>query len=80
LLQIIDKIESTKVSSQVLIKLLVKKPGIKDNNVQVQKLRLECLKKIIEKFSINRYLVIVECLKSFSLVISNYVDGVLIYH
>lgn len=48
--------ESSPVSSQVLIKLLNKKPGIKDNNVQIQKLRLECLKKIIEKFSITRYL------------------------
>lgn len=44
------------ISSQVLIQLLNKKPGIKDNNVQVQMLRLECLKKVIEKFPINRYL------------------------
>lgn len=48
--------ESPPVSSQVLIKLLNKKPGIKDNNVQIQKLRLECLKKVIEKFPITRYL------------------------
>lgn len=48
--------EPQTVSSQVLIKLLNKKPGIKDNNVQTQKLRLECLKKIIEKFPITRYL------------------------
>jgi len=48
--------ESLTVSSQVLIKLLNKKPGIKDNNVQIQKLRLECLKKVIEKFPITRYL------------------------
>ncbi|XP_026810117.1 LOW QUALITY PROTEIN: protein mini spindles-like [Rhopalosiphum maidis] len=51
--QIIDELEPSTVSSQVLIKLLVKKPGIKDNNVQIQKLRLECLKKVIEKFSIT---------------------------
>ncbi|KAL5234313.1 hypothetical protein ACI65C_001723 [Semiaphis heraclei] len=51
--QIIDEIESSTVSSQVLIKLLIKKPGIKDNNVQIQKLKLECLKKVIEKFSIT---------------------------
>lgn len=47
--------EPQTVSSQVLIKLLNKKPGIKDNNVQTQKMRLECLKKIIEKFPITRY-------------------------
>lgn len=51
--QIIDQMESLTVSSQVLIKLLNKKPGIKDNNVQIQKLRLECLKKVIEKFPIT---------------------------
>ncbi|XP_029345564.1 protein mini spindles isoform X2 [Acyrthosiphon pisum] len=51
--QIIDEIESSTVSSQVLIKLLIKKPGIKDNNVQIQKLKLKCLKKVIEKFSIT---------------------------
>uniref|UniRef100_A0A2S2Q544 Cytoskeleton-associated protein 5 n=1 Tax=Sipha flava TaxID=143950 RepID=A0A2S2Q544_9HEMI len=51
--KIIDQMESLPVSSQVLIKLLNKKPGIKDNNVQIQKLRLECLKNIIEKFSIT---------------------------
>lgn len=56
LFQIVDQIESSTVSSQVLIKLLNKKPGIKDNNVQIQKLRLECLKKVIEKFRITRYL------------------------
>lgn len=48
--------KSPLVSSQVLIKLLNKKPGIKDNNVQIQKLRLECLKKIVEKFPITRYI------------------------
>lgn len=58
--------ESSTVSSQVLIKLLNKKPGIKDNNVQIQKLRLECLKKIIEKFPITRYLYyFFYCLPSF---------------
>lgn len=55
-MQIIDQMESPLVSSQVLIKLLNKKPGIKDNNVQIQKLRLECLKKIFEKFPITRYI------------------------
>lgn len=48
--------ESPPISSQVLIKLLNKKPGIKDNNVQIQKLRLECLKKVFEKFPTTRYL------------------------
>lgn len=43
------------INSQVLIKLLNKKPGIRDNNVQTQKLRLECLKKVIEKFPTSRY-------------------------
>lgn len=46
--------ESLSISSQVLVKLLNKKPGIKDNNVQIQKLRLECLKKVVEKFPITR--------------------------
>lgn len=48
--------EPTQVSSQVLIKLLIKKSGLKDKNVQIQKLRLECLKKIINNFSITKYL------------------------
>jgi cytoskeleton-associated protein 5 len=48
--------DSAAISGQVLIKLLNKKPGIRDNNVQTQHLRLECLKKIIEKFPISRYL------------------------
>jgi len=52
----IDLMESPTFSSQVLIKLLNKKPGIKDNNVQIQKLRLECLKKVFEKFPVTRYL------------------------
>jgi len=51
----IDQMESLTFSSQVLIKLLNKKPGIKDNNVQIQKLRLECLKKVFEKFPVTRY-------------------------
>lgn len=51
----IDQIESPTVSSQVFIKLINKKPGIKDNNVQIQKLRLECLKKVVEKFPVTRY-------------------------
>lgn len=55
-MKIIDQVEAPAISSQVLIKLLNKKPGIKDNNVQIQKLRLECLKKVIEKFPITRYL------------------------
>lgn len=47
--------ELSTISSQVLIKLLNKKPGIKDNNVQIQKLKLKCLQKVIEKFGITRY-------------------------
>lgn len=47
--------ESSQINSQVLIKLLIKKPGIKDNNIQVQKLKLECLKTIFNNFSITRY-------------------------
>jgi len=61
--------ESLTVSSQVLIKLLNKKPGIKDNNVQIQKLRLECLKKVIEKFPITRYLYYLFVLFSISVFI-----------
>ncbi|XP_050528781.1 protein mini spindles-like isoform X2 [Daktulosphaira vitifoliae] len=52
-IQIVEQTDTLTVSSQVLIKLLNKKPGIKDNNIQIQKLRLECLKKIIEKFPIT---------------------------
>lgn len=52
----IDQMKLPPVNSQVLIKLLNKKFGIKDNNAQVQKLKFECLKKVIEKFSKTRYL------------------------
>jgi len=58
LFQVIDNIETSTVSSQVLIRLLNKKPGIADGNIQVQKLKLECLKKVIKKFPISRYLLI----------------------
>lgn len=54
--KLIDRIEPHTISSLVLIKLLTKKSSVKESNIQVQKLKLECLKKIIEKFPITRYL------------------------
>lgn len=47
--------ELSPVSNQIIIKLINTKLGIKDNNVQ--KLKLECMKKMIEKFPITRYLI-----------------------
>ncbi|XP_065221041.1 protein mini spindles isoform X2 [Planococcus citri] len=51
--EIIGTLNSADVQSQLLIKLLSKKPGFKDNNFQVLKLRLECLKIISENFTLT---------------------------
>lgn len=45
--------ELSPVSNQIIIKLINTKLGIKD----VHKLKLECMKKMIEKFPITRYLI-----------------------
>lgn len=52
--EIIGTLNTADVQSQLLIKLLSKKPGFKDNNFQVLKLRLECLKTISENFPVTR--------------------------
>lgn len=41
------------VTSQVLFKILNKKPGLKDNNIQSLKLRLETLKVIATSFPVS---------------------------
>lgn len=51
--QAISTMQSQDVQSQLLIRVLSKKPGFKDNNFQVLKLRLECLKTVVENFPIT---------------------------
>lgn len=41
------------VSSQVLLRILNKKPGLKDTNFQVLKMRLETVKLVAEKFPVS---------------------------
>ncbi|XP_026677349.1 protein mini spindles, partial [Diaphorina citri] len=53
LLPIITDIEDSPGTAQVLIRILNKKPGFKDNNFQVLKLRLESVKIICEKCKIT---------------------------
>uniref|UniRef100_A0A8D8W5H1 Cytoskeleton-associated protein 5 n=1 Tax=Cacopsylla melanoneura TaxID=428564 RepID=A0A8D8W5H1_9HEMI len=50
---IITDIEDAPGTAQVLIRILNKKPGFKDNNFQVLKLRLESVKVICEKCKIT---------------------------
>nr|XP_018902745.1 PREDICTED: cytoskeleton-associated protein 5 [Bemisia tabaci]XP_018902746.1 PREDICTED: cytoskeleton-associated protein 5 [Bemisia tabaci]XP_018902747.1 PREDICTED: cytoskeleton-associated protein 5 [Bemisia tabaci]XP_018902749.1 PREDICTED: cytoskeleton-associated protein 5 [Bemisia tabaci] len=52
-LQLVESIGVGEAPSQVLFKVLTKKPGLKDNNFQVLKFRLDTLKRIAEKFPIS---------------------------
>lgn len=48
-IEVVGSMSPSEVPSQVLIKVLNKKPGLKDTNFQVMKARLEALKLIAEK-------------------------------
>lgn len=49
----IDGIEAKTGNSQTLLKTICKKPGLKDTNFQVVKLRLDIVKSIIEKLGVT---------------------------
>lgn len=55
----IKKIDPGSISSQILIGVLNRKPGFKDTNVQVLKLKFETLKNIIEIHGITKYVYII---------------------
>uniref|UniRef100_W4VRR1 Putative microtubule-associated protein n=1 Tax=Corethrella appendiculata TaxID=1370023 RepID=W4VRR1_9DIPT len=52
-LSCICDIENNAGYSQILIRTVSKKPGLKDTNFQVLKLRLDCIKVIVDKFGIT---------------------------
>lgn len=49
----LDGVEAKPGNSQALIRVLCKKPGLKDTNFQVLKVKLEILTKIVEKIGIT---------------------------
>lgn len=49
----IDAMDSAVDQSQVLIRVLCKKPGLKDTNFQVIKIKLEAILKVIRMFSLS---------------------------
>lgn len=51
--QTVQGLASSDVTSQVLYRVLNKKPGLKDTNVQVLKARLEACKYITENFPVS---------------------------
>lgn len=53
LLQMIPNLDDESGTAQVLIRVLNKKPGFKDNNFQVLNLRLKSVKLICEKFKVT---------------------------
>lgn len=50
----ISTVEPGSISPQVLIGVLNRKPGFKDTNIQVLKLKLETLKNIIETHGVSK--------------------------
>lgn len=54
-------IDPAEVSSQLLRKIINKKPGLKDTNVQVAKLRLECVLKILLSISLLQVAMSMSC-------------------
>ncbi|XP_037049831.1 protein mini spindles isoform X3 [Bradysia coprophila] len=52
-LSTVSGLESCPSISQVLIRIICKKPGLKESNFQVLKLKLEIIKKIVEVFGIS---------------------------
>lgn len=49
----ISQMESSEVNCQVIVRTLAKKPGFKDTNFQVAKLRLEIVKMLAENYSFS---------------------------
>ena len=47
--------DSSQISTQVIVRVLAKKPGFKDTNFQVLKLRLELVKMLAENYPFSRY-------------------------
>ncbi|KAJ6636203.1 Protein mini spindles [Pseudolycoriella hygida] len=52
-LNTLNGLQSCPQISQILIRTVCKKPGLKENNFQVLKLKLEILKKVVELFGIT---------------------------
>ncbi|XP_015517850.2 protein mini spindles isoform X1 [Neodiprion lecontei] len=53
LIQIVKEMETADVSTQVIVRTLAKKPGLKDTNFQVLKLRLETVKMLAENYNFS---------------------------
>ncbi|OXU27451.1 hypothetical protein TSAR_002490 [Trichomalopsis sarcophagae] len=49
----VKQMESSQVSTQLIVRVLAKKPGFKDTNFQVLKLRLELVKMLAENYSFS---------------------------
>lgn len=54
---ILMAMDPSDVAAEVMTKILAKKPGLKDNNFQVMKLKLDCLKFIAETFPMSKLVV-----------------------
>lgn len=52
-IQIVGTMDAAEVQSQVLLRVINKKPGVKDTNFQVAKLRIEAVKSIAENFPVS---------------------------
>lgn len=52
--QTIQTLERADIPTQVLVRVLCKKPGLKDNNFQVIKLKLEAVKFLAEKSDFSK--------------------------
>lgn len=55
--QVVKEMETADVSTQVIVRTLAKKPGLKDTNFQVLKLRLETVKMLAENYNFSRYMI-----------------------
>lgn len=54
-LQTTKELDRTDIPTQALVRVLAQKPGFKDNNFQVLKLKLEALKHLAENSDFTRY-------------------------
>lgn len=52
-IQIVGTMDAAEVQTQVLLRVINKKPGVKDTNFQVAKLRIEAVKSIAENFPVS---------------------------
>lgn len=52
--QTIQTLDRSEIPCQALVRVLAQKPGFKDNNFQVLKLRLEALKNLAENSDFTR--------------------------